>query len=636
MRLKSLRIKNYRAFDDAEIEFDAYTSMVGPNGSGKSTVLSALNVLFRERDHSPTDTTHLVAQDFHGGNTDLPIEIIATFIDLTDAAKEDLNHYVRHEQLIVAVVAIFDSSTGKAEVKQYGERLGIERFAPYFHAHGDGAKVSQLKEIYRQIHLEYPDLPPPSTQLAMRDALSAYEASHPELCASIRSQDIFYGARKGRLDPYVQWVYVPAVKDARTEQVEGKSSALGRLLARTVRAKVDLEKSIEDLYQKTAAEYSSLLEANKGVLTEVSGSLLRRLREWSHPNANLNLVWAQDAEKSVRIDPPLAKVVAGEGVFEGDIARLGHGLQRSYILAVLHELALLSDSLMPTLILGIEEPELYQHPPQARHLADVLYKISEGGSQVIITTHNPAFTPGQRFENVRMFRRIGDQVRQSMAKYEDVAQEISNATDAPVVAPSGVRAVIHQAMLWSLSDIFFYNKVVLVEGAEDVAYLTSYLEGTFRINALRAKGVGIVACSGKSSMIKAISVAKCLKIPFFAIWDSDGNSQNEAHRSKHRADNIAILKLVGATTLDPFPDEDCFDNFYVRWKEEIASSVKNDLGSRWANLSARASIECGQAPGIKKNSMYISELMSAIIEESASLPSIEAAVSKILNFSEME
>jgi len=49
---------------------------------------------------------------------------------------------------------------------------------------------------------------------------------------------------------------------------------------------------------------------------------------------------------------------------------MGHGLQRSYLLALLQELAGSEAPNAPTLILGCEEPELYQHPPQARHLAD--------------------------------------------------------------------------------------------------------------------------------------------------------------------------------------------------------------------------------------------------------------------------
>ena len=36
------------------------------------------------------------------------------------------------------------------------------------------------------------------------------------------------------------------------------------------------------------------------------------------------------------------------------------------------------DAQMPGLILGIEEPELYQHPSRQRHLARILWGLSQG------------------------------------------------------------------------------------------------------------------------------------------------------------------------------------------------------------------------------------------------------------------
>jgi len=82
MKIKSLRIKNFRSFADVTIPFNDYTCLVGPNGVGKSTVLYALNVFFRETANSSTDLTQLSAEDFHQKDTADPIEITITFTDL--------------------------------------------------------------------------------------------------------------------------------------------------------------------------------------------------------------------------------------------------------------------------------------------------------------------------------------------------------------------------------------------------------------------------------------------------------------------------------------------------------------------------------------------------------------------------
>ena len=55
MRIESVRIENFRSFEDAIVPFNKSACLVGPNGAGKSTVLTALNVFFRETENLPTD-----------------------------------------------------------------------------------------------------------------------------------------------------------------------------------------------------------------------------------------------------------------------------------------------------------------------------------------------------------------------------------------------------------------------------------------------------------------------------------------------------------------------------------------------------------------------------------------------------
>lgn len=111
-----------------------------------------------------------------------------------------------------------------------------------------------------------------------------------------------------------------------------------------------------------------------------------------------------DPNKSVQVVQPVAGIKTGDGDFIGSLSRMGHGLQRSYLLALLHELASSDAEEAPTLILACEEPELYQHPPQARHLADVFVRLAEGNNQVLVTTHSPLFVSGDGFEDVRLVR----------------------------------------------------------------------------------------------------------------------------------------------------------------------------------------------------------------------------------------
>jgi putative ATP-dependent endonuclease of OLD family len=105
--------------------------LVEPNGAGKSTVLAALNVFFQETSGS-IEVRELTREYFHKSNVNEPIQITATFDDLPDAAKTALEHYVRHNELVVKAIAVFDEATQRAPVEQKGERLVFKKFAPFF------------------------------------------------------------------------------------------------------------------------------------------------------------------------------------------------------------------------------------------------------------------------------------------------------------------------------------------------------------------------------------------------------------------------------------------------------------------------------------------------------------------------
>ena len=177
MRISSVRIENFRSFKDETLPLNNYACLVGPNGAGKSTVLTALKIFFRESENLPTDLSQLDQEDFHCKHTDKPIQITVTFTDLDDEAQEDFSDYVRQGQLVVSAVATFDGATGKAQVKQYGQRIGMRAFAPFFEAADAGKKVLELKEIYAGLRETCPDLSAPGTKDTMIHGFARFRSS---------------------------------------------------------------------------------------------------------------------------------------------------------------------------------------------------------------------------------------------------------------------------------------------------------------------------------------------------------------------------------------------------------------------------------------------------------------------------
>jgi len=600
MKLSEIQIENFRSFKDQTISFDDYTCLVGPNGSGKSAVLMALNVFFRNNDSTATNVINLTKEDFHHGNIDEPVRITLSFKNLSDEAQKDLRHYYRQEKLVVFVEAKWNESSKSAEVKQHGCRNVMEEFAKYFELLNSGALAPDLKKEYEKLRRKRTELPPVTRKDDRTNALREFEESHPNLCVPLEEECQFYGFSRGKdkLDKYIQWVYVPAVKDASSEQEEGSKTALGQLLQRTVRAKIDFKSSLEALEEEVEGKYNEILEKEKDALKELGLKIQEGLREWTSPRANLELEWQGEP---VKVKGPIAKAKVGEDAFIGEIARFGHGMQRGFLVAILKELVDNEQKGGPKLLLGFEEPELYQHPPQAQHIQSVLERLTEPkkNSQVIVTTHSPYFVSSKGFKNIRMFRKCGKRPYSEVkfTNFEKLESRIAKAFGRKIQSPTSLMATVGQIMQTSQKELFFSPVVVIVEGEEDVSFIATHLNLTGEWKTFRRNGCHFVVAGGKNNIPRLLSIAQEFEIPTFIVCDSDiktsvnrlelakklsedkpGKADKIKNRrgelEKHKEINEAIANLSCLKIENPLECKTLRGDNIVLWGDAIGAEVK--------------------------------------------------------------
>jgi putative ATP-dependent endonuclease of the OLD family len=635
MKIESVRIENFRSYKDETIFFDDYTCFVGPNGAGKSTVFYALNLFFRQYKDSKTDLSKLTESDFHHKDTSQDIRITVTFCSLSKQAKEDLADYVRQDKLIVTAVAHFDKETERAEVKQYGNRLGIEQFRSFFEAEKNGAKVKELNQIFRDLLFIFPEIENATVKADMIASLHAYETKYPEYCVLIPSEDQFYGATRGvnRLAPHIQWVFVSASKDATEESEESKTSALGLLLARTVRSKVNFDEKVNLLRIEAKKQYQALLDAEQNALNDISTSLQNRLAAWAHPNLSATVLWKQDPEKSIKVEEPWAYIKIGERGFEGDLSRFGHGLQRSYMLALLQELAQIDEENSPTLIMGIEEPELYQHPPQARYLAETLLELSEKGTQLLLCTHNPLFIPGDNFNKIRIVRECGNPsfTQITSLTYEGLSLELEKVGEK-LYKESGMVAKLYPSLNPVINEMFFCKVLILVEGNEDLAYITSYLMLTGAITEFRKTGCHIVPVDGKNRLIKPLAMAKLLNIPTKVIFDADTNKTRDFEVIQHKKENKAILKLQGHEDVSEWPTNHVFYDNLSCWHTNLTETIKTEFGEDWQKYRDKAAAFYDNAGDLEKNPLAIAKTLEFAWAETKQSKILSELINRIIYF----
>ena len=649
MRIESISIKNFRSYKNCKVNLDAYTSLIGPNGSGKSTILEALNIFFCYAGGSTADVNFLEIEDFHRRCIKQPVEITVTFHKLSLTAQKAFSESVHNNKLIIKAIANFDPMENRARVRRYVQEHVKRDFKTFFEASNQESETD-LRDRYRKIQDDIPSLRDASTTGDMQDALSKYIKSHPYRRYLVPIEDLLPIENRpdelredtNLLEPYVQWIYVPAAKDITKEAVEGKGTILREILAYAVRTRHHFNDGIKEIKETALKQYRELLTQNQSQLKRISESLDDGLARWAHPGANARLAWIDDDEKSVRIDDPIARMFTREGGFEGEITRFGHGLQRSYFLALIEILAseyadeemtardnkreeeLMNmhmekeriaeetgkdpkemrasekDPTAPTLILGCEEPEIYQHPPQARHLADVLEKLSENNVQILISTHSPYFVSESRFERLRMVRR-DDKTRQSKvssASFNKVSKRILKITGKKLTPPTPQRARLHHILQPNLSEMFFANKIVFVEGLEDVAYITTSLIMLDKWNCFRRHGAHIVSASGKSSLIRPLVVAETLGIPTFAVFDADATKEEDANKAEkdkdHGKKNKELLTLLGDKPKIPFPAETACGDRFVQWPNNLGVTLEFDVGEEiWEDAGHQANERLG-------------------------------------------
>ncbi len=639
MKLKELKIENFRSIKNEKIIFDDYTCLVGANGCGKSTLLMALNVFFRNS-VANGNIVSLSKEDFHHGNTSDPIKITLTFVDLSEEAKNDFKEYFRQEKLIVSAKAIWDGATQTAPVIQCGSRLVMSDFKAYFAKDKAGEKAPALKEFYKSLREKYKDLPAANSKPEMEEALRNYEEKHPELCELGESGDQFYGFTRGadRLPKYVQWVYIPAIKDPSSEQEESKKTALGQLLDRTVRTKVNFKDHIDLLKKELSEKYEKIISNEKDALRQLGESLGVRLKEWSHPGAKVELNWNYDKEKSVSIAEPLARISIGEGNFIGEIFRLGHGIQRSFLIALLQELASSADANAPTLILGFEEPEIFQHPPQARHMSNLLENLASLNSQIIVTTHSPYFVPGRGFQSVRMIRK-DPKTFESHVSYlsiEDLELRISKALGEQPKSVSALVAGIEQIMQPSLKEIFFCPVAILVEGIEDIAFISTYMNLLGFWNDFRKYGCHFILAGGKTNLSRPLAIASLFGVPVFTVFDADTDKTKKEEIDRNVKDNSCILNLCELNKFDPLSKSVIWERNVTMWPVNFSDSVQESYGKDFWDAAKLKILKENEWEGVSgKNSLVITATIEVLWKDGKRSDILERLCKAIIDFSKI-
>jgi len=524
MKIKDIYIESFRSIDKLRIQCRSFNILVGKNSVGKSNVLLALDLFFNTSDRILTDDMFC---SFSDAGECIIIEL--TFDSLTEAEKtgrlrkyvcSSLGPGIRVRKTIARVEGKLRSRYQgwveeprlewlKSDFRGYGRQAywqekNIDFFA---YTEADGGRISkdlydEFRENYIEQHLE---------DLEFELALSETE---------------FEGLKAVGVDMLPQFKLVPAVGDV-SEVVAGTSKSLLARIVRDIIQTATQETEVLGAAEEGLSHAAALInrgedEERLKQIEAVENWFREEFSEWGKLDFEIRTTFP---EIHTLLTQNL-QLIVDDGA-RGDIATKGHGLQRQLIFKMIHLSAVLlggevdwmnvGDALPEStpMILAFEEPELYLHPQAQLAFYEDIKKLSSR-DQLFLCTHSTHLVDIEDFEEIKILR------RESLTAPTKISECMEDIFGDLTLKKRLSLAKLFDA---NVNKIFFADKIIIVEGTEDLVAITEVAREHARCFTHR---VTIVSAGGKEQIPSLQRVLNAFKVPYTVVYDADpGNEPSQ-------------------------------------------------------------------------------------------------------------
>lgn len=625
-----MHVKNFRSINEETLYFDKLTALIGSNGSGKSTLLNALSSFF--------DIKYSTFFDFHNKHTKNDIKISITFSNIPDDLKNEFKSYIRNDELTITKLIKLENNNNITITYH-----GLLFKNPKFDMIRNAENVESMKKKYNLIKLKYRKLKQNcSTKQDINDSMIIWEQENPKKCELVMDDGNFFkhnGIKIKKLQKYINFQHVPAVRDATQDSNEGTNSTITKLADMLIRNKLEQNEFFVRFQKNTNKKYNKIV-SNSEELENLNKALTKNINNYVK-GSGINLTFSPGFE----IPLPVITTQLIEDDYKTITQNTGHGLQRIFIMVLLQSMSEYKKinsventvSEIPTVVLIIDEPELYQHPNRQRKIFDIFYKLAyentefKSNIQIIYSTHSSYFLNLKIIGQIKVLKKeyhnpsklkstkiISTNLDEIIKKFNEIHNH-----------EYSIENIKKRFMLFNnqwINEGFFSKGVILVEGDGDKEILLQI--SNMKNIDLISHDISIIPCHGKENLDKAVIIFQQFKIPTYTIWDNDKKCENDNPNSRTNKDNIILLKLHGKPRKD-YPVE--IENNFACVDHDIETVFKRHLGDAFDVLVSKTITEnslCIENDDIFKNPISVSLFFDELRSSKKTIPDI---LDQILN-----
>lgn len=608
MKIENISIQNFKTFGKEPIEFsfNNLTSLIGENSVGKSNVLEALDLFFN------FTKTKISTKSFHHNDYSKPIVITVKFKNLNaDELKTFQTHLDEQNNLtITQFIEAFSKEEG-VEIKEaliedidfteskHGTKLVPTEDFLWTIAEKIPTKANLKKWWKEDLKLGDFDFKTlfdseeePTQEEFQNKLIQLNEERYEEIPKEKITGDEKVLGWKSKLKANLpKYFYIPAIKNLSEDLKVTKTSALGELI-NWLSSSVSTEIK-QEFKTKTDALVKELIQ--KIDTTEDGESKIEKINKALNDNigfdigCSLELKFGSPEIQDVVFPQP--KVFANDG-YNSELTEKGHGIQRLALFSLLRTYNTFDfgkKTSESNIIIGIEEPEIYLHPPLKRATYNLLRQISEGNDQVVYTTHDSLFISVDNFDQIRLFRKSAEANPITISHELNVSKIIGHYKKiyGKDIDELSIRHRFHHLIDETKNEGFFAKKVILIEGETEKYALPNYF---------RAKGldidtnrISIISTGSVDTISYLLLLFNEFRIPCYVIFDGDKpNNPVEELTGKHKKDainksnrNKEILQMLGHETTEDlffFPETSINSNYSI-WEKDFEEEFHKKIGN---------------------------------------------------------